>query len=839
MRDMNTERAYKDTIITMSDHPLWNDQLDLEQEMATLGIDRFRRILNEAKENDKQTRVPSVRRLLIEKHEAMVKGIKDFMSEANSGKAGRRHSAVKFFNYVNDVDLLAHLTIRHVLDHLGSHPTLVSSAGEIAMSIEDELHYREFKKQLPIDYKAQMRRMSVKGNARYKRMSTVSTAVKKGVARPDWTPKERILVGMKLLEIMVETTGLIEVDTIKKGVNNTPYYIEPTQDLIDWLKTENSRLEWLAPFYLPTIIPPQPWTDPFSGGYWSGRCRRITLVKGANKSYLQELQERDLHQVYNALNSLQDTAWKINTDVLYVMRTMWDTGSDLGVIPEMDPAPRPNKPVWLASEMTRDDMTEEQLKEFKEWKKECVQTYDNNARMIAKRSGFSRVLWVAEKFKGKPFYYPYQLDFRGRVYPVPLFLHPQGDDTQRGLLLFNDGHPIGDAEGAMWLAIHGAGCWGVDKVSLEDRVKWVEEHEAVILAAANDPLSHTFWATAEKPWQALAFCMEWAGYKREGYAYVSHLPVQMDGTCNGLQNFSAILRDPIGGAAVNLIPAEKPQDIYQRVADIVAQKVEHDVNNPDPEIAKIAQGWVGNVTRKVCKRPVMTLAYGAREFGFKQQVFEDTIRVWKQKNDGTFPWEGSGWEAATYMGGLIWDTVGEVVVAARKAMDWLQEAARLAASEGLPVNWVTPTGFLVQQAYKVPEMKYIETAFEKVRIRVLANTYKSEKLDKRRQASGISPNWVHSLDAAHLVRTINAAYDEGVRSFCFIHDSYGTHASRAGALAKTLRQEFVRMYSEHDVLAEFRDALTAQLPEKVKLPDLPEKGALDLDQVLESRFFFA
>ena len=210
-----------------------------------------------------------------------------------------------------------------------------------------------------------------------------------------------------------------------------------------------------------------------------------------------------------------------------------------------------------------------------------------------------------------------------------------------------------------------------------------------------------------------------------------------------------------------------------------------------------------------------------------------------QKNDGTFPWEGSGWPAAAYMGEVIWEMVGQVVVAARTAMDWLQEAARVASSEGLPISWVTPTGFLAQQAYKVPAMKVIETTFDKVRVQITYDTKTSEKLDKRRQSSGISPNWVHSLDASHMMKTINAATALGMKSFCFIHDSYGTHAGNAPVLADVLRSEFVRMYSQHDVLAEFRDMLQAQLPEKVTLAEIPEKGDLDLKMVLKSQFFFA
>src|SRR5438105_15649500 len=65
----------------------------------------------------------------------------------------------------------------------------------------------------------------------------------------------------------------------------------------------------------------------------------------------------------------------------------------------------------------------------------------------------------------------------------------------------------------------------------------------------------------------LAACLEWKRYKEEGPDFRSHLPVSMDGTCNGYQHLSALGRDPIGGRATNLVFADKPQDIYQDVCD--------------------------------------------------------------------------------------------------------------------------------------------------------------------------------------------------------------------------------------------------------------------------------
>ena len=41
--------------------------------------------------------------------------------------------------------------------------------------------------------------------------------------------------------------------------------------------------------------------------------------------------------------------------------------------------------------------------------------------------------------------------------------------------------------------------------------------------------------------------------------YPSRLPVQIDGSCNGLQHYAALGRDARGGGAVNLLPSERPQ----------------------------------------------------------------------------------------------------------------------------------------------------------------------------------------------------------------------------------------------------------------------------------------
>ena len=132
------------------------------------------------------------------------------------------------------------------------------------------------------------------------------------------------------------------------------------------------------------------------------------------------------------------------------------------------------------------------------------------------------------------------------------------------------------------MAIHGANMYGEDKISFADRVKWTEDNEAWIIKCAEDPMSNRQWEDASNPFQFLAFCDEWKRFKEQGYGFVSRIPVNVDGSCNGLQIYSLMLRDSKAGKLVNLTPTDKPQDIYQLVANAVIEKLKKDAEENKP-----------------------------------------------------------------------------------------------------------------------------------------------------------------------------------------------------------------------------------------------------------------
>jgi DNA-directed RNA polymerase len=85
------------------------------------------------------------------------------------------------------------------------------------------------------------------------------------------------------------------------------------------------------------------------------------------------------------------------------------------------------------------------------------------------------------------FYFPHNLDFRGRVYPIPPHLNHIGNDLARGLLLFGKGKRLGES-GVRWLKIHTANLMGKDKASIPDKLTFLEQNLDLIHKFAADPL---------------------------------------------------------------------------------------------------------------------------------------------------------------------------------------------------------------------------------------------------------------------------------------------------------------------------------------------------------------
>ena len=334
--------------------------------------------------------------------------------------------------------------------------------------------------------------------------------------------------------------------------------------------------------------------------------------------------------------------------------------------------------------------------------------------------------------------------------------------------------------------------------------------------------------------------MEWLAYSIAGDDHITHLPVALDGSNSGLQHLSAMLRDERGAQITCVKPGTTPEDVYQMVAD----QVERGLATMDDEWAAI---WRGKVTRKVVKQPTMTYTYSATESGMRDQI--------KSALSGLdCPLEGpylsftdktqSNASAASFLAPIVRAAIATQMQKAAEAMQFLQDIAKTYSKTGLPLRWTTPLGVPVLQYYPTSASKRKSVFINGSRHWLRINVDSPDKLNKRRAVSGVSPNFVHSMDSTHLLWTVlYCADNHDIGSFAMIHDSFGTHATNCDALAAATREMFVTLYSE-DRLTDLRNQTAKNLelvaPELVaELPDVPEFGTFDINTVRDSDYFFA
>jgi DNA-directed RNA polymerase len=797
-------------------------QKDLEKEMVDLGVLRYRRENQEARKGKHESTTPAGIQFIRKGMARVAKQIDEIKVDHITGKANTYPSDAIAKLYDLPSEVIAFLALKGSINHLSAPVKLVKVALEVGSFIEDEARFRYFKNENPALFGVVSRDLSKRTtNYRKQKRVLVHSSNKANIKWTNWTTNIRLRLGQMLCEIVANQTKLFEIKKHTGLVQNNrkTYWLEATEDSLKWIDKKNSICELLSPVKLPCIIPPRKWSSLYVGGYYT--YTGMNLIKSNDEAYLKQMEHMDLSRVFHAVNVVQETGWRVNPTVFKVMDALFTSQSSCSVIPEFHektmPDPYPKKG-------TKDEQID--------WKRRATMMYTDNVRKKTKRIQFSQLMWMTRKFKDeKAFYFPHTLDFRGRMYANTAFLNPQGEDSARGLLEFSKGKPMGN-HGLPWLQVHLANCYGYDKVSLEDRVEWTLHHEKNILEIGKNPLTEHWWMEADKPWQFLRACIEYVKVKelgKWGEKWVSHLPITVDGSCNGLQHFSAMLRDERGGKATNLTDSDQPEDIYEIVRKVVKEKISKD---SDP----LSNIWNSdkNLDRSLVKRPVMTTPYGATLYGMREQLHEE---MKKQMDKGKlFVGIAEGedlWKHCKYLAGFIYEAIGEVVISARKGMKWLQDCASTLNKADMPIYWTLPTGFMVKQKYLKSTVSQVKTVINGKMASLYAAHGQNDKINKHRQINGIAPNFVHSLDACHLMLTIMGANDEyGIDSFSVVHDSFGTHACDVEQLGMILREKFIEIYKE-DVLEKFR------LEQKINLTKPDGYGILVIEEVRNAEFFFS
>jgi DNA-directed RNA polymerase len=575
--------------------------------------------------------------------------------------------------------------------------------------------------------------------------------------------------------------------TVREG-RKTAIYVVPTPEFMDIKDEVMANAELFSPLAWPMYIPPRDWSNESPGGYMLNEVMQgHDLVRNCNGHRIQG--ETPLA----FLNKIQKVAYRLNPFTITVAETLQARGVSVGKFLPIVHYDLPPKPPDIADN-----------KEARQaYKRQATEVMNLRAAEFRRSCRTRMTMEAVQRFKIRDRYYiPWSFDYRGRAYPIPAFLTPQDTDFGKSLIRFADESYL-TKEGDKWLAFQVATTYGLDKATMAERLAWTNENIPLITRVAEDPIDNIGdWEAAEEPWQFLSACDEYYHCVVKKDRDTTGLPVATDATCSGLQILAGLARDKKTAQLVNVLPAERPQDAYKVVSEVAKW-------NCPKHIQKV-------MDRKIVKRTVMTIPYNAKPYSnrsyIRDALAEKGIEI--DKDDLTVTVKA------------VRDAMNNVVPGPMNVMKWIEdEVSKVIKSGVIELEWVTPSGFVVNQHIMVKEKKNIKLQLlGECRIKIASD---ANQADINRHKAATAPNLIHSLDASLL----HLSVQEFNNPIALIHDSVLCRSVDMGELSTIIRNVYMHLFAEHDYLTEFAQQIGADT-------DPPIIGDLKPESVIDSTYFF-
>jgi DNA-directed RNA polymerase, mitochondrial len=647
--------------------------------------------------------------------------------------------------------------------------------------------------------------------------------------------KNTLALGDILLESFLQD-NLIEIYREYEGIK-APYMVRVT-----------NQCDGIKPILIGTTFQPLP---PITG--LISEITKEPYIKGwSNNKLFQKYLDKPF---VKALETLRSTAWTINKDVLDALKK--------NPPPDKVPLVDTDGVLYMYDIHTPNTDLPKKLM-HKDGTPFLGKKDPKMQRIMSKFFEYTQVVSKAEEVlhNSDVFYQEVSCDYRGRVYYAESFLEFQGSDIARSLFLFHNKKKVTE-QGFRWMLIHAANSYNqsfniselkgmpwlstdyvkylehegletisLDKMTLKDREEWSRRNLHILRAYAQNKVVNP---DAEKPYALYAVCIDIDNYivheellKKD---YYSGLPVPVDGSNNGWQHLAAMSRDKNAGELVSLTPTPIQKDFYVAVAKDLIRLM--------PEWFEDKNISMKNIRKGIAKRGSMTRAYSAGKTRIAKNMYDDchvegfTVKYGITEKD------------TEILATNLIKAINQVCAGPLRTTKYLQKIAEHELNSGRNrLEWITPSGFpVVYKAYLQHERKQRGTikgikgnkdgrVMHVIRVDVLAKDT-GEKVPCRRSfASGVSPNFVHSMDAAHMANTINAFNG----AFAAVHDSFSTYASDVDFLQEVVKETFIAQYDVDNFFDIIQDTL--MLHKDTFNVDQPSLGRLKLEDVRKSEYFF-
>ena len=254
--------------------PTLDDQIRHEIEMVRAGIERFQHSTTKAIERGKESDTPHGRVIVARAVDAVAAGIKEFLET----KTSNRDVAKKRLEGMNP-EHVAYLALINIVDALAKRFTILNVATHVAEAVEMQRRLDQWIAEDPNVAKKIIKQAQEKTTFKHAKNGLTHKMNKDGYKHTTWTTEDRRRVGLRLISIVIETTGLVTTTRLQTTKGKTTTYLEATPETIEWIRGFNEKREGMLPKFAPCIIKPKPWTDVWGGGYYSDQIRSLPIVR--------------------------------------------------------------------------------------------------------------------------------------------------------------------------------------------------------------------------------------------------------------------------------------------------------------------------------------------------------------------------------------------------------------------------------------------------------------------------------------------------------------------------------------------------------------------------------
>ena len=651
------------------------------------------------------------------------------------------------------------------------------------------------------------------------RRSVVSagTARALGLQAEQWTTTDRAEVGGLLLDAVIASTGLARL-VQQKVRGRAAVMVEPTEAALAWVQSEQAAAQWAR--QLPMLVPPRPWTGLAGGGYLESNRALVARRDGVRLDYLQGI---DLGRALRAVNRVQQQQLVVDPWMAQLQMEAWQANIRGLFEVERDPAQPPDQPERGSN-----------AEAWARWHQQKRQAWSEARTGRPGRVRVIDTLTAAADIAGQPMWQPHNLDHRGRLYTMNRVLSHQGPDHQKALIQFGRGRLCNDTAAA-WMLKAAAGHWGLSRESWATRLQWGRDNVQRLVAVAEAPLDRLeLWRDASDPWQFLQLARAFADWLADPATLIG-VPVRLDQTTSGLGIAAALVRDRRTARLTNLIGSTR-RDLYELVAEHAVARLQYDLENGTAAQRHQAALWLEvGITRALVKVPVMSSIYGAQRLSVVDQLAERLIAAAPPRGAGDYE-RRIAWPAS-YMAKRLQEVLKPQLAPCLALQKWLTGVSRAVVTQGRPVRWTSPLGFPIQLGATLGAAEPAKTLLHGGRGWLTEDSERRRvELSARATNRSITPNLVHSFDAALAQQLICSAEDVGAEVLTN-HDCFATSPADADWLHTRLHNELRELYRT-DWLPEIRNEIACLSGVKT-LAAAPVVGTLCAGEIGQNPYCFS